>query len=351
MPPPWQPYQQAEAALQRVERDLAAAPNDTPLLFERARLLDRLARPDMARQAYLAVLARDFRHEAALIALGALLFAQKYTSAARTTFERAIAINPANLEARLHLGNLLRLAEQPDPARAEYEAALRIDPACREAHQGLAYVLEDIDPALADHHRQSGFAGTGVITTPYRGQNDPITVLRIVSAHGGNIPLAEVLDDRIFLIHTLIAEFADPAVDLPPHDVVFNAIGDVGRCAPALRGLPKLLSRTSAPVINDPARVLATSRDSTNLRGVPGAILPVCREVPKGVLQVGPPPGFAFPFLLRSPGFHTGQHFRPVYGVDDLQEALELLPGDTLTRSNTSTHNPATGCSANTGSC
>ena len=326
---PWQPYQQAEGALRTVEQGLAAAPADPMLLFERARLLDRLGRGDLARQAYIDVLARDFRHEGALLGLGALLFAQRFTSAARTSFEQAVAINPANLEARVRLGDLLRLAEQGEPARAEYEAALAIDPACPAAHQGLSYLLDETDPAQAAEHRRLGFAGSGVVTAAYRGSGVPVRVLRIVSALGGNVPLDEVLDDRRFLVHTVVAEFAGPDLALPAHDVVFNAVGDAGRCAETLRGMPALLSRTSAPVINNPERVLRTARDSTQLSAA-GAVVPACVEMTRATIEAGALPGFGFPLLLRSPGFHTGQHFRQVQNATELRDALPALPGETL---------------------
>jgi hypothetical protein len=157
-------------------------------------------------------------------------------------------------------------------------------------------------------------------------------VLRLVSAHGGNIPLAEVLDDRIFLVQTVVVEFATPELALPAHDVVFNTVGDADRCGLALRRVPELLARTEARVLNHPQRVAATARAATyhHLGELPGVIAPRCVEMPRGRLIETPPPGFAFPLLLRSPGFHTGEHFCRVSTASDLHEALARLPGDRL---------------------
>lgn len=328
----WPPYAEAWASLRRVEAALAVSPDNARDLYARARLLDTLGQPT-ARQAYLDVLARDFSHDGALTGLGDLLFAQGFTSAARTAYDRALVVNPDNLAARLHLGNLLRLSHDADRATREYEAALRIAPACREAHQGLSYVLETADPPRAAHHRQCGFAGSGVITTPYRGRYAPRAVLRFVSAQGGNVPLGAVLDSARFLVHTIVVEFAGADLALPAHDAVINAIGDADRCADALAALPALLQLSAAPVVNPPDRVLRTSRASPWLRaaGVAGAILPDCAAVGRDGLIGGPPPGFRFPFLLRSPGFHTGEHFHLVQDAAGLRGALAHMPAGPLT--------------------
>ena len=53
--------------------------------------------------------------------------------------------------------------------------------------------------------------------------------------------------------------------------------------------------------------------------------------LPRTALANGPPEAFGFPLLLRSPGFHTGQHFARVESAADLGKAVEALPGDRLT--------------------
>jgi hypothetical protein len=40
--------------------------------------------------------------------------------------------------------------------------------------------------------------------------------------------------------------------------------------------------------------------------------------------------GFAFPLLLRSPGYHMGEHFTLVAAPDDLAPMLATLPGDEI---------------------
>ncbi len=306
--------------------------SDTEALFATACRLDRAGETDLARQAYLDVLARDMSHAGALAGLGDLLFAAGYTSAARTAYAQAVAAHPDDPAARIRLGHLLRAAEEPELARAEYEAALARDPACPEAHQGLSYLLDGIDEAEAARHRDLGFSSRALTTTPYRGRGRPIRVLRLVSARGGNIPMRHILDDLVFATDTLVCEYAHAGDDLPPHDIVFNAIGDADRCGEALAAAARIVVATSARVLNPPDRVQLTTRAATmrRLSALPGVVAPHTAMVSRAVLARGVPPGFSLPLLLRSPGFHTGQHFCRIDSLDEWSGQAAALPGDPL---------------------
>lgn len=304
--------------------------NTSATLFDKAVQLESSGERELARQAYIDVLAHDLNHAGALARLGRLLLDAGYTSAARTTFAHAVAAHPWDAAAHVNLGHLLRLADEPDRARAAYEAALACDPDCPEAHQGLSYVLEGIDELAASRHRDAGFAGRALTAAPYRGRGEPIRVLRLVSARGGNIPARHILDDRQFETHTLVVEYAGRDQKLPPHGVVFNTIGDADRCAAALHMASRVTRRSAVRVVNSPERVLQTARVAglERLACLPGVVAPRVVALPRSAFAQPMPAGFAMPFLLRSPGFHTGQHFVRVDDPPSLAAALEVLPGD-----------------------
>ena len=307
-------------------------PHDVTARFERACRLDQLGQNSEAQQAYLAVLALDMRHREALLRLGALLVATGYVTAARTILAQAVAAHPNDPATRTSLGHLLRVGGDPGAARLQYEAALQADPVHPEAHQGLSYLLDGIDEAAAERHRALGFTGRVLTTRPFRGQGAPVSVLQLVSARGGNIPTATLLDDATFLTHSIVTEYAAADLALPPHDLVFNAIGDADRCGIALRKAAALLERTRAPVINPPARITPTTRDgNAGLGRLEGVTTPRILTLPRADLSQGLPDGFGFPVLLRSPGFHTGQNFVRLEDAADLQAALRTLPGESLT--------------------
>jgi hypothetical protein len=259
-----------------------------------------------------------------------LAYASGHRSAARTAYEQAVRSHPGNALGRVNLGNLL--AEEQDflGARTEYEAALAADPELAEAHQGLARVLSELgEAAAAAPHWQKGFAGRAVVTRPHRGAGPAVPVLLLVSARGGNIPTQQILDDRVFAVSALYAEFVDPGQKLPEHALIFNAIGDADLCGEALARVAQIVNGSTAPVINPPERVRPTARagNAARLATLPDVVAPAIRVLAKHDLAAA---GLRFPVLLRAPGFHTGRHFIRVERRAELAAAIAQLPGDEL---------------------
>jgi hypothetical protein len=297
----------------------------------RARKLATRGEDEAAKSAYLAILQRDPSHFAALNELGTLAYASGHRSAARTAYEQAVRCHPGNPIGRVNLGNLLCEEGAFVAARMHYEAALATDPDLAQAHQGLARVLSELgESEAAEPHRQKGFMGHAIVHQRYRGAAPSVPVLLLVSAKGGNIPTQQFLDDQIFEISALYAEFYDPVEPLPAHVLVLNAIGDADLCGEALARADDLLARTKAPIINMPALVRATGRVENarclaNLRGV---VAPAIASLSRSALLATT--DLRFPLLLRAPGFHTGRHFVRVERHEELASAMEALPGDEL---------------------
>ncbi len=317
----------------------AGAPEDIGALFDRARKLDLAGRDTDAQQAYLDVLARDMAHAGALNHLGALLSAAGYQGAARLSWQQAVERCPDDPAAYVRLGNLLRREGEAQDAQRHYEAALRRDPSLAEAHQGLALLCADQGAEdAAAWHRTRGFAPRALTSTLFRGTGTPVPVLRIVSCLGGNVPTELLLPDRVFLTHTIFAEYAARVPMLPPHAVVFNAIGDADLCREALVAAEALLAGGTAPVLNRPRAVRETGRadNVARLANIPGAIVPRVATLSRAELA-GPDAteavaraGLGFPLLLRAPGFHGGRHFVKADRPEDLPALFAELPGDSL---------------------
>jgi glutathione synthase/RimK-type ligase-like ATP-grasp enzyme len=335
----WPGYLQRVEALEKIDARLAAHPDDVDAHFERGRLLTDLSRPEEARGAYFEVIKRAPAHFGALNNLGGLLYAGGFRSAARSAYAEAVARNPANPLGHFNLGNLLREEGELEGARAEYEATLRLAPDHAEAHRGMALVLqENGDEVAAAVHQQAGFRAGAVTVLPYRGQQEPIPVLLLVGAAKGNAPFQQLLDDRIFQVTVIVADFFDLTQPLPPHRMLVNAIGDADLCGVALNAAMEIVARTTVPVINAPSAVLVTGRaaNASRLSDIPGVITPATVTVAKETLA-GPNAyrtvverGFSYPFLLRSPGFHIGRHFNLIATEHDLAAAVASLPGKSL---------------------
>ncbi|MGB8365178.1 MAG: tetratricopeptide repeat protein [Rhizomicrobium sp.] len=328
-----------EAALRRVTERLEAEPDAVDELFGKAQLLAKLGRDEAAKSAFLSVLQRDPTHFGALTDLGALALATGYRTAALTAYRQAVTHHADNPYGLVNLANLLLEDNDLAAARQLYVSALRIDPELAYAHQGLAHVLTKIgDIEAAAAHRDKGYARHSIVTRPYRGTGNPLRVLLIVSVRGGNIPTNLLLDDRIFAVTALYAEYHDPLLPLPGHDIIFNAIGDADLCEETLKQAAHIVARSPAPVINRPQTIMGTGRSSNarSLANLDGVVFPRTIEISRDVLE-GPDAasalvgqGLAFPLLLRSPGFHTGQNFLRVETSDDLASAVRHLPGDPL---------------------
>jgi hypothetical protein len=328
-----------ESRLRDVLTRLEAEPHSIDLLFAKAQLLARLGRDDDAKAGFVAVLQRDPAHFGALTDLGGLALSTGYRSAAVTAYRQAVACHPNNPFGLVNLGNILLEDGDLDDARKLYEKALAVDANLTYAHQGLANALEKLgDEEGAARHREQGFAGQSVVTRPYRGTGVPSRVLLVVSAKGGNIPTNVILDDRVFAVTAVYAEYFDPAEVLPSHDVVLNAVGDADLCGDVLDAVSKITARSSAPVINAPYLIRDTGREANaaRLSALPGVIVPRTVLLPRAALEASDAAallekqGFRFPLLLRSPGFHTGQNFTRIEGADKLTDAVRGLPGPEL---------------------
>ena len=338
----WVPRLAQEARLRQLDDELARHAAEGTAIdaeIERAVLLGALNRQQDAQQAFVDILRRTPTNFSALNEFGTLLTNTGAIEAACRVYSEAIAHHPENPIGHVNLANLLLRASRHAEARAHYEAALTIDPEHAPAHQGLGAVLSDIgDRAAARHHFEKGFRGHAASNLPYRGAAPPVALLQLVSSGGGNIPTAPFLDDRVFLTSVIVADYFDPESLLPPHQLIFNAIGDADLCRPALEAAARLLERTPAPVINDPRAVMRTGRidNARRLRAIPGVVTPRTLAMARHILA-GPDgagsiarEGLGFPLLLRSPGYHTGHNFILVDAATGLSAAAAGLPGDDL---------------------
>jgi Flp pilus assembly protein TadD len=339
-PMAWPPRQAQQARLRLLE-DLLADQNtaNIDLAVERAALLGGLDRRPEAQQAFIDILRTAPADFKALNEFGGLLTSMGAIAAACRVYAEAIKQHPDNPTGHVNLANLLLRANEHTKARVHYETALRIDPELQAAHQGIGAVLSDMgEHALARQHFAKGFRNCAISTLPYRGTKPPISLLQLISSGGGNIPTASFLDDRQFLVTVVVTDQADPKAALPPHHLVFNAIGDADLCRPALDAAVALTKRTRAPVINPPRRIFKTGRidNARRLGRLEDVVAPRTMAMPRAMLEridaaaAIARAGLEFPLLLRSPGFHTGRNFVQVETPEQLPSAVEDLPGDEL---------------------
>lgn len=320
--------------LDEIERRLAQAPESVELRFERACCLEDLGW-DGASQAYLAVLERDPRHLGALTNLGIMVRDTGDAATARAFFTQAVTHHPLDPIAHVNLAQTLFEQGETESAIAQYRAALAFEPEFFAAHHGLGLLYEVIgDAPRAHEHLTRAFERRASWTLPFRGSGRPLRVLLLVSARGGDIVMHPYLDDRLMETTMFVPEGFKPGVPLPPHDVVFNGIGDADRCGKALERIRALLDVSPAAVINAPERVMASGRAAAAERfsAIPGVVVPRLERLGRAAFSAAAlaERGWRFPLLVRTPGFQAGRHFELVAGPAELDAVLARLPGDEL---------------------
>jgi len=317
--------------LETVEAQLAKTPGSLELQFERAMLLTSLEQIPQAKQRYIEILKQNPMHCGALNNLAILLYEAGIPNVARTLFIEALKYHPEEPLLHVNFADQLLYAGEFPEAQAHFETTLRLDSENIHAHQGLSLLFQQTgDEEKMQYHRMKGAGNQRSKTFSYGGDAEPIPLLVLSSAiGGGDISWLKLVDCNVFLVTNLTAAFYDPVVPLPPHHVIFNAIGDADCCQPDLEAAEALLKHTTAPVINSPAAVLATGRitNADRLRHLPGVITARHEILNHDALESV---SLEFPFLLRSPGFHTGQHFVWVDNIDALKSAASTLPGKYL---------------------
>jgi hypothetical protein len=328
-----------ELQLDELELALLVDPDAADKAFERACIYGALGRLDDAMHAYYDVLRRRPDHFGALNNLAVLLSERGMQRSALHAYSLLVQRHPESAIAHTHLASVLHGMGRSDEAIGHFERALVLDPTTASAHHGLATIFSERgDEQAATRERRLGYTHRPVTFGRFRGKGDPVRLLVLGVDGEGNVPTKSFFDDRIFAIASLIVGFYDAAMELPPHDLVFNAIGDADRCALELTAASTLLVRTDASVINPPSKVLVTGRvaNGERLGALPDVISPRFAIFPRWLLDRTQPSaaleasGFGWPLLLRAPGFHTGQHFVKVDGPQHVAAALAPLPGNAV---------------------
>jgi hypothetical protein len=203
-----------------------------------------------------------------------------------------------------------------EPEAAEYHCllALELDPEMAVAHQNLAAILDGRgEPELARAHRDQIYARQNLFVQP--ATKSERTVLVLTTAVSGNVPHKDLLPRTRFTCIDWFIEYATPGQVPPPHDAVFNAVGDADLAGPANVAIEAYLARQTLRVINAPDRVARTTRDNLPrlLGGLDGVHVPSVARLRAadlgrdGLSACVAQAELRLPLLFRPIGSHGGQ--------------------------------------------
>ncbi len=325
----------SHAARQQVDQSISSQ-------IYRANFLATSNRKDdqeKAKPLLLEIISAEPSHLEAWSMLGELLFKTGFISAACTAYTAALNYHPNVAALHVNLGYVLLHIDDLDGARAHFKVALGLATNCiSSAHKGLALAFHRLgDREQSNHHRDLGFRGNSISTLPYRGEGNAVNLLILGSAYEGNIPWHFFVDTAVFQVTIIATEYFD-LLNLPPHDLIFNAIGDADLCGHGLRVAGRLLEETQMPVINRPDTVLKTGRfeNVQRLAHLLDVILPRIVITSQTDIRSGRAiesinaGGLSFPLLLRATGFHGGKFFVYVESQDALFSAANAMPSEDL---------------------
>ena len=225
--------------------------------------------------------------------LGKVCFELNETPSAIRHFEQAIALNPNDADSHYWIGAIKQRMGYIDAAEVAYHAAARIRPLIRRR----------------------------AIKTP-----PDFRVLALYAPFSGDTPTEYLFRDASYDIETL-AFFGprEPELSLlGDFDVVVNLISDADRAEAMLPVAACLAEKLGKPVVNDPGKILRTTRNAVAelLSGIAACRIPRILRVDAGT-EISPAAlsalmPFAFPVVARPAGTHGGDDFKRIENLDEL---------------------------------
>ncbi|MBT5435037.1 MAG: hypothetical protein HOI34_09885 [Rhodospirillaceae bacterium] len=326
-----------------------AGPSDKPSLDQR--------RAERLRQAYAQVRAWP-RHPGRRLELARALMATPRRDLVKRHARRAARLAPADWRHNEQLGNLLFKV-------GAFGLAGRLLSRCAEAGTASAVSLKLLSALLHERGREGvasrQFRASALlepVTGPRRPDPEKSNVVRFRTLEGSRLRVdfdetRKVYDQRLtrghFSIRNLldkgrinlyIAHIAGAGSEhpyrLPGFDLAINTVSCGDLSPVTLRMISSFLKGfPDRPVINDPAKVLAATREanSERLGTLPGVVFPRTEKfrnegTPQDVVRELESRGFSLPLIVRLPGSQTGISMEKLDTRTALLEHLETLqPG------------------------
>jgi len=216
-----------------------------------------------------------------------------------------------------------------------YRHTVSFAPDLAMAHQNLAAVLELLNRQDEAHlHRDRAYSLQRVFVEPCETPTRRVLIL-CAGRGSGNIPFDTLLPTQTSYRIKYAIDYASDAEDfqLPPHDLVFNAIGEPDIAQPLMPRLDAFTQRSRRPLLNRPAAVMGTQRHLLPqlLAGLDDVLTAPCMRLD------GPPQSsdalfeqivqgrLGFPLLLRPLATHGGEGLTLHDSLDTLWPAVQQM--------------------------
>jgi hypothetical protein len=218
-----------------------------------------------------------------------------------------------------------------------YELVLSLNPNAASALQNLAAIHAEAGrTAQAEQARQRAYALQRVFVEPVR---RPVRQLLILYAgrSAGNVALETLLSGATSTRIKYVIDYATQAEDaqLPPFDLVFNAIGEPDVAATLAERVEHFALRCGRPVLNPPHAIGRTQRHrlAMLLAGIEDVVVPGCARLESpladrvALAAALDRDGVTLPALLRPAATHGGQGLELSVSVDAILGRLQDVGG------------------------
>ena len=321
---------EAEAAVAQAAAALDIDPTLAEAWFARGAAALALCRPQEAIVALEWASSIDPSRAATQLTLGNAYAEADRAEGAERCLKAALALDPTLAAAHASLGSVYLRAERRVAAERHCRQALALDPDLAVPHQNLASLLAGQGKLLqAKRHRDLAYAGRNLFVEP--APRPLLTVLMPTTAESGNVPLDYLMPRDRFSRLRWVVEYAgdDQVRELPPYDLIFNAIGDPDLAGPTEGPMRRLLEASGKPMLNPPGAVARTRRDAMPalLAGIDGVAVPAVARIAAadiqslGLASAIAQAGLSPPVLVRPVGSHGGKGLERA----DTGSALEAL--------------------------
>ncbi|MFZ6875417.1 ATP-grasp domain-containing protein [Undibacterium sp. Di27W] len=155
-----------------------------------------------------------------------------------------------------------------------------------------------------------------------------------------NTPLEFLVEDSDIALEMLYVGLGIPAIpEVPPHDVMFVAVGEADDKNDLLLDLQEIIQTWPTPVLNAPERITHLGRDRACalLQDAPGVAMPTSARISRQTMeqiasgQVAVSSildGDDFPIIARPLGSHAGQGLRKILSAEDVPDYLQAVPSE-----------------------
>ena len=203
-----------------------------------------------------------------------------------------------------------------------YERALAIDPHFAAAHLAiaeLASMLHDEEPDAL--HRKRALALQRVYLDPLPvGDRLPLVMLLRDVPYSVNMPLDVLVDRTRVALHKV---YMEGEVEIPPHAAAICAFGYAYDALGAIDRATSIAGALAHPIINVPARLLATAREALpqTLASIDG--VRACASTAYSARDLT---HAALPALVRPRDTHAGRGLSLVRSPDEMRAHLARFP-------------------------